>query len=300
MAVAKVECPECGVVLKPTKPLTPGKKVRCPKCSHVFTVPGAEEEAPLPNAAVRKAEDAPLPKKAAAKPKPAAAPAPKKPAIDDDDDGGTYGLLKEPGAKDADEDEEDKKPKINYAPDLTVTDPRGPATAVLALPSNWIMLIGALICVGSIVGMAIATWPFMFTERGTSVTPLDARKEYTRRNPPKQATGQPPPLKVDKDEAEPEVKYEDLKEPEIAVFDEMKEEETITRVIWAVAFVLLLVFGLFMSFSSVKMTNLESYNWSMACSIMAMVSIIAAPFGVIALTALKRDDIKEAFEYVPE
>src|SRR5262249_35210550 len=43
MAV-KIDCPECGATLKPAKPLTPGKKVRCPKCANVFVVPGAEEE----------------------------------------------------------------------------------------------------------------------------------------------------------------------------------------------------------------------------------------------------------------
>jgi hypothetical protein len=61
-----------------------------------------------------------------------------------------------------------------------------------------------------------------------------------------------------------------------------------------------MIFGGVMTFASVKMTNLESYRWSMACSIMAMVSIIAAPFGIIAMTQLKLDEVKEAFEYVPE
>lgn len=303
MAVAKVECPECGKVLKPTKPLTPGKKVRCPKCDAVFTVPGmAEEETPAVQEAIRKA--APAAKKAApAKPKAAPAPEPKKPVLDDDDDGGSYGVLKEPGEDE--EDDEDKKPKINYVPDLEVKNPCGPATLALALPSNLLMLWGALMCVGCLVSLAVATWPFMFTEDGTAVTPAEARKEYARRNPPKKKEGEKQQLtKENKDEAEPEVKLEDLKDKpnggERAVYDELKEDSTVFRIWWAVLSVVLLIYAGIMAFSSVKMQNLESYRWSMACAIMGMVTIIGAFPGILAMTQLKRDEIKEAFEYEPE
>ena len=260
MAVAKVECPECGKVLKPAKPLTPGKKVRCPKCGAVFTVPGtAEEETPAVQEAIRKA--APASKKAGpAKPKAAPAPEPKKPALDEDDDGAAYGMLKEPGEEE--EDEEDKKPKINDVPDLEVKNPRGPATLALAMPSNLLMLWGALMCVGCLVSMAVATWPFMFTEHGTAVTPLEARKEYAKRNPPKRKPGEKEKVKRDdKEEAEPDVKYDELTTKpnggELAVFDDLKEDDVIFRIWWAVLSVVLLIYAGIMAFSSVQMQNLE-------------------------------------------
>jgi len=301
MAVAKVECPECGKVLKPTKPLTPGKKVRCPKCDAVFTVPGAaEDEAPVVKEAIRKA-GAPAPKKAApAKPKTAPPPEPKKPSLDEDDDGGSYGIVKEPG--EVSEEEEEKKPKINYVPDLEVKDPRGPATLALALPSNVLMLIGALQFFGYLVGVAVATWPFMFTEQGTSVTPLEARKEFERTHRKKVEGNQPQAAK--KDEAEPEVKFEDLTTKpdggELAVFEELKEEDTWRRIIWAIGCVVGAALGGVTAFAAVKMQNLESYRWAWAAAILGLQTLLAVPFAIMAITQLKRDEVKAAFEYVPE
>src|SRR5262245_65987179 len=96
MAVAKVECPQCGKVLKPAKPLTPGKKVRCPNCEAVFRVPGAEaagDEAAVPQDAIRKEAPAQAPKKAAARPQPA--PPPGAPKLDEDEEGGIYRFIEE-------------------------------------------------------------------------------------------------------------------------------------------------------------------------------------------------------------
>jgi hypothetical protein len=306
MAVAKVECPECGKELKPAKPLTPGKKVRCPKCNAVFTVPGTpEDEAPARQEAISKA--APSAKKAApAKPQVAPPAEPKKPSLDDDDDGGggTYSFLKEPGEEEG-EDEDEKTPKINYVPDLEVKDPRGPATLALALPSNLLMLWGALMVVGCLASMAVATWPFMFTEDGTAVTPLQARKEFAKKHPPKQKEGEKQQVKRENSEqADPEVKLEDLTEKpdggERAVYEELKDDDVTFRIWWAILSVLVLILGAFIAFSSVKMQNLESYRWSMACCIMGMVTIIGAFPGILGMTQLKRDEIKAAFEYVPE
>ena len=38
-----VSCPQCGAVLKPVKPLTPGQKVKCPKCGTGFTYQAAPQ-----------------------------------------------------------------------------------------------------------------------------------------------------------------------------------------------------------------------------------------------------------------
>src|SRR6266542_2472637 len=117
MAVAKIDCPECGATLKPAKPLTPGKKVRCPKCDHVFVVPGAEDEeeqeaparkAPAKAATGKGTRDSGSGRKSPPAEEPA--PPPKKKA-DEDEEGGVYGVVQEPKLEGDGEDEEDSKPK---------------------------------------------------------------------------------------------------------------------------------------------------------------------------------------------
>jgi hypothetical protein len=55
--MAKVSCPECGVPLNLPPGLAAGKKIKCPKCSTVFAVPGA----PPVQAAVRPSAAPPPP-----------------------------------------------------------------------------------------------------------------------------------------------------------------------------------------------------------------------------------------------
>ncbi len=46
MADHQYPCPKCAAVLRPTKAIQPGQKVKCPKCQNVFVpVPEEEEEA---------------------------------------------------------------------------------------------------------------------------------------------------------------------------------------------------------------------------------------------------------------
>ena len=62
-----VECPECGKALKTANPIAPGKKVRCPGCKEIFTMPAAKAAS---STAVRTKS----------------APPPPRPSVDDDDD----------------------------------------------------------------------------------------------------------------------------------------------------------------------------------------------------------------------
>ena len=39
MASAKLTCPECKTVLRPSKPVAPGKKIKCPKCAGIAPIP---------------------------------------------------------------------------------------------------------------------------------------------------------------------------------------------------------------------------------------------------------------------
>jgi DNA-directed RNA polymerase subunit RPC12/RpoP len=86
MAATTYECSECGALLKSPQELAAGKKIRCPKCSKVFTIGGA---AAATSAVAGKAS-------AAAASKPAPPPAPAK-IDDEEDEGGSY-IFKEDNA----------------------------------------------------------------------------------------------------------------------------------------------------------------------------------------------------------
>jgi Zn-finger nucleic acid-binding protein len=44
VAVTRFRCPECETTLKLARALEPGKRIKCPKCAAVVTVPADEEE----------------------------------------------------------------------------------------------------------------------------------------------------------------------------------------------------------------------------------------------------------------
>jgi hypothetical protein len=48
MAVTQLQCPSCGVILKPTREVAPGQALKCPRCATVVQVPGDEAEAGAP------------------------------------------------------------------------------------------------------------------------------------------------------------------------------------------------------------------------------------------------------------
>src|SRR5258707_469994 len=151
MAATKLSCPECGTVLRPAKPVAPGKKVKCPRCETVFTA-GEDEELDVIDM-VEEEEERPRRKaKVPAKAKAGKAAA-KKPKEEDD---GAYGLF-----KDKEEDEENK-PKINYAPDMSIKDLRGPAVAILMPPTNKLTLTGFIGVAGWFVLIILLMIPAMF------------------------------------------------------------------------------------------------------------------------------------------
>ena len=129
-------CPECNARLKSRKQAEPGQEFQCPKCDASF-VPRAEvikfadddgKKKPKP-----KAKAAPAP---AAVPPPPPPPAAKSPFDDEDDT--PYGVLKE-----SEEEQQlaaKNKPTFGAIRDRFKRSARGPAAALLVLPSN--LLIG--------------------------------------------------------------------------------------------------------------------------------------------------------------
>lgn len=154
------ECPECGNKVKLAQPAVPGKKLRCPVCEATFapqapTIAMADQPKPQPVAA----------KPAAARPtvKPAAAQPPARPAIVEDDpyDVTPYGVVQET--------EEEKRLAAKNKPTFTEThdkfkkSARGPASALLVLPTNLLIAEGALTGIVGVMAVVVGLWPLVFT-----------------------------------------------------------------------------------------------------------------------------------------
>jgi hypothetical protein len=164
MPLAKFSCPKCKATLKPAKPVPEGKTVKCPKCQESF-----------------KAGEAPEDKAAVSKPA-------------EDEDAGTYGVLKDPEEEkkeaerkareerklqkkkrkredddedeeeDEDEDEEEEKEDIleHYLATVKSKDPRGPAQEAIVRPANWVLFLGILGFFGWIGYLVVFLIPIIF------------------------------------------------------------------------------------------------------------------------------------------
>ncbi|MEY4612085.1 MAG: hypothetical protein RL179_58 [Planctomycetota bacterium] len=271
-ASISLKCEHCKANLKLPGTIGPGKKIKCPKCSGVITVPAATKPA---------AEEKKVPE-----------PPPSKPN-DDDDDGKLYGLRDIADPKE----EVKSKPKINYALDTSNKDLRGPAQAALLGPSNKIMF-RSMFCVAlSFFSFGVAVWPFVFSE-----DILDYRetlKAYFKIEAAKlKGDDQKKMLerasKIDKDTKNdilarnvyPEVAEREKKlgikdtEPGITLepgeqefIKAMRAKEIPYRISWIVFSLIILVYNAVEAMAAVRMQALESYNWSMACAIMGILPV---------------------------
>ena len=198
MAVSKMICPECEKVLRPAKPVAEGKSVTCPQCGARFRAPAEDLDLAMTEPKPKKKSS----KSSAGKGKDLSnkdkvksskgSPAPAAPAKgfeDDEDGGGTYGLIKEG-------DGEGNQQKINYAPDTSLKDLRGPAQEAVMPPTNMLILTAALGFfgwLGFIIALLIPTLLPLTDEEGRSNMPknilpigpgLGTPRQDTRRQRP--------------------------------------------------------------------------------------------------------------------
>jgi len=159
-------CPDCDTKLKSKVQAEPGQEFVCPRCATVF-VPRAEVmafadgDAPAKKKAKPKTKSAPAP--AAAPPPP---PPPPKSMMDDEDDT-PYTLAQESEEEQRLADK--NKPTFGAIRDKFKRSARGPAAAMLVLPSNLLLGQGALTAIVGL-GMVInGAWPLIFTD----VSPSD-------------------------------------------------------------------------------------------------------------------------------
>ena len=298
MAVTKLTCPKCETVLKPAKPLPEGKKVKCPKCATVF---GAAEAA---DAAAR------TPQPAAAKKGPPKGPALPRPGDEEEESKGIYGFEKsdEP-EEEEDEDGKPKKPQINYAPDMSIKDLRGPAQAAVMKPSNALIFVGIMGFLGWLGLIVVLLIPVLF--------PLPDENE----GKPRPAKSLGPALAAGAQAPAPASPFgAGAAGPKSD--DKKKEEDTksafdvagidfglLSAFVWwmLILAILPLVLGMvycsFLTYGGVKMQNLESWGWSLAGSIIGLLNawtLIGTAMAIWCIIVLNDPKVKEGFRYQAE
>jgi predicted Zn finger-like uncharacterized protein len=260
MASARLTCPDCKSVLRPAKPVPDGKKVKCPKCGNLFTTPGLrdDDERPRRNPASKKKQNAAI-KKAVP-----SAPAPKRPDDDDEDEGGgIYGYVSDEVKND------ENKPDITYAPDMSIKDLRGPAQEAVVSPSNWMLLIGGVCCLCNIFLICFCFWPMVFSE--SVVNWQDVLEKHFKQKEDKNAIQRVQGIK----------EYKDLKDKDLEIVQEAEHDAYIWRFEAMGGFIFLLIYNGIVIIGAVKMQNLESRRWGIAASVMTLL-----PMGAGGISAL--------------
>jgi len=259
-------------VLKPANPIPAGKKVKCPRCGTTFPV--ADEEAAAP----AKAGAAPA---GAVKKKPGDAPRPTRkpdkqaaPAADEDDEGGTYALADAHDAKKDDDD--DDAPDIDYAPDTSIKDLRGPAQAAIIQPTNLMIGAGVAGFLGWLAVLIVLTIPVLFpieTEEGTK----DAPKPILKISKGLGAIGDEfaPPPGDQKPAHKPNVSFyqflgNDLSSVGLYTWWMFILFPVLFPIVLGMAYTSLQTYG------AVRAQNLESRGWGLAGSIMGMIPLSIA------------------------
>ncbi|HSQ57768.1 MAG TPA: hypothetical protein VLM40_18745 [Gemmata sp.] len=167
-------CPMCKAKLRTPKRVPGGKSVTCPKCAESFTPEPADEVPAAAAGTFKFADDEPQkkPAKSGSKPDPSqagAAPGGAKPSrfADDDDESEEsikkgYGVVHE---TEVEKEETDKnKPKFTEVQDKFKKSARGPAQALLVMPSNLLTGEGLLTVAAAILIFVYGMWPLVFND----------------------------------------------------------------------------------------------------------------------------------------
>ena len=266
MASTKLTCPECSAVLRPNKPVAPGKKVKCPKCETVFAAPSDEIEE------VEEVEEV-RPVKASAKKAASTKPAKKKeekPAAKQDDDeedaGATYGYVKEAEDTAA----EKKSKKIRHGPDTSVKDPRGPATVKLAGPTGKLQLAGSIGALGWLMLGLLITFPAVF--------PIAEKDKENLKTVAEKGLGES--FEKGKEKSGP-------KAPPFWTVYGFDFDKNIISLPWytfmaaMIPFLLLACYCALIVSGGIKAQNLESRTWGLVASSMALLPLISLGLSIV-------------------
>jgi hypothetical protein len=251
MAVTKLTCPECGTVLRPGKPIPAGKKVKCPRCENIFAPDSDEDDPPKRKASADKGGRKP----AKAAPKASEAPKKEEPEV--------YGYVKDP-----DEEDEDKKIKINYVPDISIKDPRGPAQSLLMGPSNKLALCGFIGFFAWLVLLILIMVPALFPLKEETTKPVLAIGPGLSEVKQLVLPGGMPPVPPTKPPEEEKPGFYEIGGIDLAILCDLA---WYFFIIFMIPIVIFMVFCALVSYGALQLQNMESRGWGMASSIMVMV-----------------------------
>jgi hypothetical protein len=278
MAATRLICPECNATLRPSQPVPDGKRVKCPKCGAGFASPGVlpeqvfevvdEEKTVAPQSRPRPParKDKPA-ARAAGKPpaaKPKAAPSP---PADDDEEGGLYSF------KDNLEEMDAEKPEIDYTPDTSIKDLRGPAQGHIVRPSNFMLALAAINVILSIFTIVFNAWPFLFADHVVNHIDYFYEKYDKSPDPKLKARGKNLPQN-----------REALTEDEKHDLEEYENWDIKKRIFLMVGYLLVAIYCGVVATGAVKMQNMESRGWSLTSAIMTIIPIAAG--GILYLLYL--------------
>lgn len=157
------KCPDCRSKVVLEKEPAVGRQVRCPTCKGLFA-PRADTIA-LVDDPPKKGAKASKPAAKAAKPAgPVAAPA-RPNIVEDDDEFGApvpYGVVKE--SEEEKRMYEQNKPSFTATRDKFKKSARGPASALLVLPTNLLVAEGAMTAIVGVMAVIVGMWPLIFTD----------------------------------------------------------------------------------------------------------------------------------------
>jgi hypothetical protein len=248
-------CPECGAVLRPAKPLRPGKSVKCPKCGAGFVV---GEDQPRP---VEKRTASPV----QTKPSGGGIPVAPVTAGDEDEEGGLYAFRG---------DENFDAPEVNYAPELEIKDLRGPAMKEVVDPSNKLILVGVTGFLGWVAFLVTLVIPIMF--------PLETKEQREKARQQKiQEISMRKGLAPGQVELPEEMSFLTIGKLDLASLGEWHLYASIPCLL---PMVLGMIYSFILCIGAVKIQNLESREWGIAASVMAMIPLNAG--GLLCFLAL--------------
>lgn len=276
--MSRVTCPDCKTVLKPGKPIPEGKKIKCPKCGVDFIAMagGGSQDlaiglAPEPEPEPRPREKSPEapPRKKAAKPGPSAKAVPakkaKKPA--DDDEVGSYGVVEEEESE-----AEAEARNIEYAPDTSTKDLRGPAQAMIIQPTNSLIVSGIIGFIGWLVLLVLILIPVLFPlnqDFGTKDSPREVLKLGPKGMASIAEMGKDPVFIKDTSGA--------AKESAMKVWgidlNETASLDFFTLLLCLLPILLGMGYAGLLAGGAVKAQNMESREWGIAACIMVMIPI---------------------------
>ena len=268
-------------VLRPAKPVPPGKTVKCPECGNRFTASEENRRSPLrkPKKAGHRggrraqAEEAGRRKASPKRPAAKSRQADRVAEGDDDEEGGTYGFV--------DPVETEDKPDIEYAPDMSIKDLRGPAQSALVRPTNMMILVGGL---GFLVG-----WRLLLLILIPALTPIERTRRQVQTIQAGDRAGTRPgghprrkrPAGGDEKRPQPEVHARNLRRQHRGV----RPLDAVPGPLALPPIFVGMVYCGFLTFGAVKVQNLEGHGWGIASCVMLMIPLLNS-FGFMASTGL--------------